>query len=93
MKNDIDLGHDHRYEPVIYKDVVSGANIMHKKPDGSDCVGGFIAFKNRPWADQFGDSIEAWDVISEDPITLSPSVLCTQCQDHGFIQNGKWVVA
>ena len=31
-----------------------------------------------------------WQVISMEPITLSPSLLCRVCGDHGFIRNGKW---
>lgn len=34
-----------------------------------------------------------WNVESLDPLTLSPSVLCTLCGNHGFIRNGKWVGA
>lgn len=34
-----------------------------------------------------------WDVISEDPLTLSPSILCRRCGNHGFIREGKWVEA
>jgi hypothetical protein len=34
-----------------------------------------------------------WTLESEDPLTLSPSLLCMVCQHHGFIQAGKWVPA
>ena len=34
----------------------------------------------------------AWHVIREDPLTLTPSVLC-HCGDHGFIRDGAWVPA
>lgn len=27
---------------------------------------------------------------SEDPLHVEPSILCLQCQDHGWIRNGKW---
>src|SRR5215472_13312006 len=33
-----------------------------------------------------------WQVVSFDPLTLTPSVLC-KCGDHGFITNGQWVAA
>jgi hypothetical protein len=33
-----------------------------------------------------------WTVESWDPLTLSPSLLCS-CGDHGFIRGGKWVRA
>lgn len=36
---------------------------------------------------------DSWNLISENPLTLSPSLLCRACGHHGFIQNGKWVPA
>lgn len=32
----------------------------------------------------------SWEVISWSPLTLSPSVLCTLCGNHGFVRNGLW---
>ena len=32
----------------------------------------------------------AWDVLSEDPITLAPSILCLNHNEHGYVRNGKW---
>lgn len=34
-----------------------------------------------------------WDLVSMDPLHLEPSLLCTVCNDHGFIRDGKWVAA
>jgi hypothetical protein len=34
-----------------------------------------------------------WTVVSEDPLTLTPSLQCRACGDHGFVTNGKWVPA
>lgn len=46
---------------------------------------GWIPFKpNRP---------DGWDLISVEPLTLSPSLLCRACGHHGFIRQGKWVPA
>lgn len=33
-----------------------------------------------------------WDLIQHNPVTLAPSLLCG-CGDHGFIRDGKWVLA
>jgi hypothetical protein len=33
-----------------------------------------------------------WQVISMDPLTLSPSILC-HCGEHGMIRDGIWVNA
>lgn len=38
----------------------------------------------------FGSAV--WQVESWEPLTISPSVLCS-CGDHGFIRNGRWEVA
>lgn len=29
-------------------------------------------------------------ITQEDPVTISPSILCPDCGTHGFIQNGRW---
>lgn len=34
---------------------------------------------------------DGWTVVSIDPLTLSPSLLCRQCGHHGHIINGRWV--
>ena|GEM_PF-2535157 len=31
------------------------------------------------------------ELVSEDPLTISPSLLCPTCQHHGFIREGRWV--
>lgn len=34
-----------------------------------------------------------WQLVSRDPITISPSVNYTCCGVHGFLRDGKWVPA
>lgn len=34
-----------------------------------------------------------WQVVSWEPLTLSPSILNRVCGWHGFIRDGKWVTA
>lgn len=36
---------------------------------------------------------DGWDVVSVEPLTLSPSILCTACKHHGYIRDGRWVPA
>jgi hypothetical protein len=31
-----------------------------------------------------------WTVESLDPLTLSPSIRCLACDNHGFIRGGRW---
>lgn len=32
-------------------------------------------------------------IVSTDPLTISPSILCTDCGLHGFVTDGRWVGA
>lgn len=32
-----------------------------------------------------------WTVVSEKPLTLTPSLLCKSCGFHGHFRDGKWV--
>lgn len=90
---DLDLGHDHRLRFSQYENGVVGAIVEHLNPDGQPCSGAimfdvpeahvFIA-KDRPRP--------LWTVQSWEPLTLTPSVLCS-CGDHGHIQEDKWVPA
>jgi hypothetical protein len=89
----IDIGGGHEIAFVSYRDDPRAAlNDYHKTPDGKDCHG-FISFRGGAWANTFKDNPEhqAWDVQSWEPLTLTPSLLCRACGDHGHITNGKWV--
>lgn len=94
MNDSIDLGDDHVLTFSSYKDQPRvGASVQHKKPDGTDCDG-WVAFAGRAWADSFGPgAIATWTVEQDEPLTLSPSILCRTCGDHGFVRDGKWVKA
>lgn len=32
-----------------------------------------------------------WALLSSEPLTLSPSILCYRCQTHGYIRDGAWM--
>ena len=103
--HDLDLGSDHWLDwvrwvpddlpgnrqqygfplPVIER---AGAMIGHKKPDDSECWG-HVHF-DIPAVRQAFPNAAVWQVASWEPLTISPSVLCTICGDHGFIRNGRW---
>jgi hypothetical protein len=79
-----DLGHGVRAQVRRIGDVIHGVAYWHTcngRPDSED----FVSVKPE-WPD-------GWDLLSEDPLTLSPSLLCTACQHHGFIREGKWIQA
>ena len=89
MNGTLDLGDGHVLEFLGYEGQARvGANIKHKTKDGKDCEG-FVSFEGRAWANYF-PSKPAWKVESDEPLTLSPSILCRSCGDHGFVRNGKW---
>lgn len=88
----LDLGNDHVARFAYYEGEIAGCNIKHKRKDGADCDG-WVPWNGRAWLRSFNGKVEGWDVLSEDPLTLSPSVLCRMCGDHGFVRQGKWVEA
>lgn len=89
MSNVIDLGGGHRFTFAVD---ATGKRVggIHEHPrkngpgaDGETECGGAITFRG------CGDGSQ-WDLIQEDPLTLSPSLLCRRCGSHGFIRNGRW---
>jgi len=64
----------------------------HAKPDGTPCIGGCIVFDGDV-ARRVDPDGARWTLVSLDPLTVTPSLLCLTCTDHGFITNGKWVPA
>ncbi len=66
----------------------------HPKPDGAPGLycGGYIA-----WVAADGITPKHQLVSGapgdEEHLTISPSLLCRTCGNHGFIRDGKWVPA
>jgi hypothetical protein len=80
-----DIGHDVQIEVRHVGDELHGVAYMHKRPDtGAQCEG---------WADCKPVWKDGWDVVSLEPLTLSPSLACRACGHHGFIRDGKWTPA
>lgn len=75
-----------------------GAIIYHPPVSGNSMsdVEGYCAshvFFDSKVTCQLWPEHSRWKVEKEDPLTLSPSVLCMRCGDHGFVRDGKWVRA
>lgn len=104
---DLDLGNDHYLTYVSWKpdylpanvaifgdplpDVEkAGASIWHLSEGTENWHSGFVTF-DIPETKKMG-KVNMWKVESWDPLTLSPSILCS-CGDHGYIREGKWVRA
>lgn len=94
----IDLGHGHTLtilpfpgEPRIER---YGCDLEHPRPDnGRRCVGWLVFDLPEVRAISPAPDDGVWQVESWDPITLSPSVECLVCGDHGWVRSGRWVPA
>ena len=90
----IEIGEGRTLEPVEYAkdDPVRTVGYIerHPRPDTGEPCAGFL------WVDAESEAHvdgPVWQVDSWDPLTLSPSVLCRSCGNHGFVREGKWVPA
>jgi hypothetical protein len=81
----IDLGHD-TFMTKAYRDGKWVA-IHEWHREGGFYGAGFIPFTGR------GEWAVSWEVVQEEPLTLSPSLACRHCSHHGWIRDGKWVPA
>lgn len=74
-----------------------GLIVTHPRPDnGEECMSSvdFDTDVRQQVIDAGGwPPRPKWAVEQEEPLTLSPSLLCTACGHHGFIREGQWVPA
>lgn len=68
-----------------------GMEIIHTSPAGKPCAG-FVTFDGAVQRMVLRPTQHVWQVESWEPLTISPSVLCS-CGDHGFIRQGRWIPA
>lgn len=90
-----DIGHGHVIEYVRDPNGTAiGLHDYHDRPDGSGrCAAGFVFFDIPEAQSYMATKANSWQVESREPLTLSPSLLCRACGDHGFIRAGRWVPA
>jgi hypothetical protein len=69
----------------------AGATVEHDNPATGQRCPGFI-YIDSPQARELFPGRQFWTVESWEPLTLSPSLLCS-CGDHGFVREGRWVRA
>lgn len=82
----LDLGGGHRFEFTENRaGEVAGGIHYHPTPDRSAECAGAVTFRGKGQ-----DGRPEWDVVSLEPLTLSPSLLCRSCNVHGYIRNGRW---
>lgn len=89
----LDLGDGRMLRFTIAKQGGPAIGAVEEHPDQRDpsnvCAGSLMF--DTPEGRQFHGPY--WQIVQEEPLTLSPSVLCTQCGNHGFIRDGKWIEA
>lgn len=84
-----DIGHGVLMERVITEDGRWVGIFEEHAGNGGRCLGAaMFDVEDNPFS-----SGPKWRVESWDPLTLSPSLLCRICGNHGFIREGKWVPA
>lgn len=71
-----------------YRDI-RGLITDHQRPDDGTWCAGSVWFADR----HAPQGVNAWTVVGDSPLTLSPSIACPRCPVHGFIHEGKWVAA
>ncbi len=87
----VDIGSGATITLHVHDGEVIGCTEAHKDKDGKRCIG-FVRFDGPKWG--FGsENTPKWKVEQANPLTLSPSILCRTCGNHGFIRAGKWVSA
>lgn len=89
MSAAVDIGHGVSIEQRCLQGDTVPCGVAYKHPDGKGGIcGGWVPYKSLT-----GWPPNGWDVLSRDPLTLAPSLLCRICGHHGFIREGKWVPA
>lgn len=77
---------------TTYEGEHAGIVEWHRKANGEWCRG-WVPFRGSKWSLLFegrASEYQCWDVSQKDPLTLSPSIMCRACGNHGFIRNGRW---
>jgi hypothetical protein len=90
---------DYASDPVL--DIGHGVTVELRRIDGvlagvyyeHPCANAMVSPGWIPVKTSAGCMLTGWDVVSEAPLTLSPSVLCRTCGHHGYIRDGRWVSA
>ncbi len=68
-----------------------GFHVTHPDGKGGRCRSAIaVPMPTLPEQESPGD---LWTLVSREPLTLAPSLLCRACGDHGFIREGRWVPA
>lgn len=91
----LDIGHGVRIRLFTADDIDGSAGLIesHPTPAGGRCSGAIHFARTTTSGAQAWPEDVTWKVEQEDPLTLSPSLLCRVCGHHGWIRSGRWVPA
>lgn len=94
MPPNLDFGEGRSLRFTHHGDDIVGAIDSHPCLKGlcEPTCEGSISFAV-PEAAAVANDHACWNVESWQPLTLSPSLLCRCCGNHGFVREGKWVDA
>lgn len=80
------------YQDGVNDLVIIGIMENHRTADGFVC-GGYASFVRPPRPSEHEATNPLWKVQSIEPLTITPSLQCRSCANHGFITEGQWVSA
>ena len=68
-----------------------GALVEHQTTDGRPCT--CVITFDGPVQRELAPNEARWQVQTWEPLTLTPSLVCPLCGDHGFIRDSTWIPA
>jgi len=97
-KDRIELGNGHYADPLSCyahpEEGITHYEEWHPRPDNGEMCVGMVAIKRHGHGKRSDGSPQPeWDRVSEHPLTLTPSILCRVCGNHGYIRENQWVEA
>lgn len=88
---EVDIGHGVTVSRTVdSKGEWVGLIRRHPRKDGSGRCASAVAFDTPASRAAHGPSMAFHTVVSYEPLTLSPSLLCRACGHHGHIRGGRW---
>src|SRR5436309_3219947 len=88
LGGNLDLGDGHSMSVTQHGEPPQPVGFIdsHRRPDGKGTCGGAL-WIDTPYVREHWPDRPKWTLTGEWPaITLSPSLLCTACGDHGFVR-------
>ncbi len=96
MPGKVDLGGGHSFTFTTAHGIEGYVGILEyhecKGQPDVECGAGSVLF-DLPSVREKWPRSNVWQLESLEPLTLSPSIACTLCDNHGWIRQGRWVDA